>query len=350
MFEYLCPFQRTKYSVNDPKNRVGLRELLVEPIQRIPRYTLMFKNIFGLMGESNPQRAKLIEAYEIASKIAQAEADAHTRLAATLTRLSTSIVGFPPALISSSRRFIDCIDVEDNVAEAVGINMYGHAPNPPANGGASAGPSLHCTLVLFDDKLMFVKRHGTDKPGRTLAGLDDVERVANGAMPSSRGRGLPSMKRLMMSCKGVVDITEIAATDASATDLHLFLENPPIDQTDRWSGRSFRVLSVVLPGSPNASTKRIEEEKTRFLDNLWRTQARVRTRLGQSVALVADEQEVESRGGKATIARTYFNVYQRTEFLKEPKKVGTFSICVTAVHEHSFLDKGCSTYQFLRGR
>ena len=151
MFEYLCPFQRTKYSVNDPKNRVGLRELLVEPIQRIPRYTLMFKNIFGLMGESNPQRAKLIEAYEIASKIAQAEADAHTRLAATLTRLSTSIVGFPPALISSSRRFIDCIDVEDNVAEAVGINMYGHAPNPPANGGASAGPSLHCTLVLFDD-------------------------------------------------------------------------------------------------------------------------------------------------------------------------------------------------------
>lgn len=46
---YSCPrranisLQRTKYST-ESKNRVGLRELLMEPIQRIPRYTLMFRS------------------------------------------------------------------------------------------------------------------------------------------------------------------------------------------------------------------------------------------------------------------------------------------------------------------
>lgn len=35
--------KRTKYST-ESKNKIGLRELLVEPIQRIPRYTLMFRS------------------------------------------------------------------------------------------------------------------------------------------------------------------------------------------------------------------------------------------------------------------------------------------------------------------
>lgn len=50
-------------------------------------------------------------------------------------------------------------------------------------------------------------------------------------------------------------------------------------------------------------------------------QARYRARLGQSVVLLSDEMEVESRVGKVTTARTYYNVYQRTAFLQETKKV-----------------------------
>ncbi|KAI5117382.1 hypothetical protein M0805_009072 [Coniferiporia weirii] len=317
--------ERVKYSTNDPKNRVGLRELLMEPVQRIPRYTLLFRSMIKFMAPSDPQRVRLAEADEIASRIALAETDDHTRLAATLNCLASSIDGFPPALISSSRRFIDCIDVEDNVAEAAGMNPFGSVSSGGTVGsgmssGSSANAPLSCTLILFDDKLMLVKRSSSDKPGRILAGLDDVERFANGGFTSGRGRGLASMRRGGMSCKGVVDVTEVVATDISGTDIHLYLENPPIDQTERWSGRPFRVLSVVLPGSGNLDLTRTEAEKQRFLENVWRVQARYRTKAGQSVALRADEQEVESRGGKVTIARTYFNVYQRTTFLKEAKK------------------------------
>lgn len=37
--------QKVKYS-SDEKNRIGLRELLMEPIQRIPRYTLLWRSEF----------------------------------------------------------------------------------------------------------------------------------------------------------------------------------------------------------------------------------------------------------------------------------------------------------------
>lgn len=102
----------------------------------------------------------------------------------------------------------------------------------------------------------------------------------------------------------------------------MYIENPPQDQSDRWSGRSFRCLSVVFPPAPvNLDPVRTTNEKDRFLENLWNAQAKYRTKTGQSVVLCADEHEVESRGGRVTMARTYFNVYQRTAFLQEPKKV-----------------------------
>lgn len=105
-------------------------------------------------------------------------------------------------------------------------------------------------------------------------------------------------------------------------EINLYLENPPQDSSDRWSGRPFRSLSVVHPPAPiNLDPTHTETDKRRFLENLWHVQATYRSRAGQSVVLCADEQEVESKAGRVTIARTYFNVYQRTAFLQEPKKV-----------------------------
>lgn len=321
--------KRTKYLTNDVKNRVGLRELLMEPVQRIPRYTLLFRQMIKLMAPDDPQRSKLMETDEIASRIALAETDDHTRNAATLSCLAASIDGFPPGLISSSRRFVDILDVDDHLVDSFGSTSYGNGTSTLSSvssgaSGSSSSGSLHCSLLLFDDKLMVVKRPSGDKPGRTLAGLDDVEKLAHGGLgPTTRGRGLSiSIRRAGMTCKGVVDITDVAMTDCSGADIHLFLESPPQDQTERWSGRPFRSLSSVVP---NQDPIRAEKEKKRFLENLWKVQALYRTRLGQSVALCADEREVESRGGKATIARTYFNVYQRTSFLQEQKKVRTSS-------------------------
>ena len=109
---------------------------------------------------------------------------------------------------------------------------------------------------------------------------------------------------------------------AVGLDFHIFLENPLLDQTERWAGRQFRSLSVVFPpASVFLDPLRTESEKQRFLDNVWSVQARFRTRMERSIVLRSEEREVENRGGYITYARTYFNVYTRTNFLQEPKKV-----------------------------
>jgi hypothetical protein len=91
---------------------------------------------------------------------------------------------------------------------------------------------------------------------------------------------------------------------------------------DRWSGRSFRPYTAVYPPSQAGLVpNKTESAKKRFLEHLWEAQAVYRTRLGQSVVLRTEDQEVEAKRSRITIARTYFNVYQRTSFLKEAKKV-----------------------------
>ncbi|KAJ7638992.1 hypothetical protein FB45DRAFT_904439 [Roridomyces roridus] len=297
---------RIKYQSSESRNRVGLRELLINPVQRIPQYTLMFRTMMKHMAPDDPQRAKLAEADELASKIALAEPDEETKRAGIFYCLSSTIEGFPPDLFSNSRRFIDCIDVEDNdapISSAASVN-------------SSSGGSLHCTLFLFDDKLLIVKRPGNgEKGGRALAGLDELDKLTRtGGRPTNK-------KKSGMTCKGVVDVTEVVATDVGGADIHLYLENPPLDQNERWSGRAFRSLSVVNPPAPvNLNPAQTESEKQRFLENLWRVQATYRARSGQSVVLRAEEMEVESKGSRVTVARTYYNVYQRTAFLQEPKK------------------------------
>ena len=73
----------------------------MDPVQRIPRYTLMFRNMIKRMALDDPQRIKLIEADEIASRIALAELDDETKRGQVLYTLASSIEGFPPALISN---------------------------------------------------------------------------------------------------------------------------------------------------------------------------------------------------------------------------------------------------------
>lgn len=174
----------------------------MDPVQRIPRYTLMFRTMIKHMAPSDPQCKKLVQADEIASKIALAEADEQTKQAAIWYCLSATVDGFPPGIISNSRRFIDCIDVEDVLSDPVTTS------SASVSTSTSSAGSLHCTLFLFDDKLVIAKRPGNgEKSGRALTGLDEMEKLA-------KAGGLPvGMKKSGMTFKGVVDVTDVVAAD-----------------------------------------------------------------------------------------------------------------------------------------
>lgn len=120
-------------------------------------------------------------------------------------------------------------------------------PGASSSTTSSSATSLHCTLILFDDKLMIVKRPGNgEKGGRLLSGLDEVEKLA-------KAGGLPlGMKKSGMSYKGVFDLCDVVVADVGdagntlvislcscnqlsvyLSDIHMYIESPPQDLGDR---------------------------------------------------------------------------------------------------------------------
>ena len=137
-----------------------------------------------------------------------------------------------------------------------------------------------------------------------------------------RTNGIINLRKSGMTCKGVLDISEVVGTDSSGALMHFFLERPPVEHGERWSTplRSYQV--VFPPQAVNFDPVATDEAKQLFLEKLWNAQAILRTKGGRSVALRSEELEVDARGNRSTYATTFFNVYQRTPYLGEPRKVG----------------------------
>jgi hypothetical protein len=79
--------------------------------------------------------------------------------------------------------------------------------------GSSVGASpLPCTLFLFDDKLMIVKRQNSSISGRKVTGLDDVTRLVKsggGVAVMDKNAG----KKDKLSYRGLVNVSQVILTD-----------------------------------------------------------------------------------------------------------------------------------------
>nr|XP_031862275.1 uncharacterized protein CI109_002240 [Kwoniella shandongensis]KAA5529347.1 hypothetical protein CI109_002240 [Kwoniella shandongensis] len=340
--------ESTKYQTTGIGN-IGLRELLMEPVQRIPRYTLLWQTMVKCMSPLSTQRAKLLEATEIASRIARCEPDAQTVRATVMYHLERNIDDFPAKLFSNNRDYIDSIDVEDlpaeyptassppsrplstissrplsmssasthSMASLGSLNSNSHLPqSPPSNSSTMA--TLHCSLFLFDDKLMIVKRQSSSVSGRKVTGTDDVQKLVR------TGGGVAvidkhNVKKDKLSFRGEVDVLDVIASDIGGGDFHLFFERPPADQSGRWSGRPFRSYTTVHP--PYAvsldpyATKR---DKSRFVQNLWAAQALARAKLLPKhvravprVLMSAEEVELEAAGDPFGRAKCFWDVWDK---------------------------------------
>lgn len=281
-----CDFtDRTKYSVTDIGN-TGLRDLLMEPIQRIPRYKLLIDAILKHVEPRDPLRNRLEQAISLVSRIASCEADEKTRRAAILWSFSRNIDSFPAELISVHRRFIDCIDVDDfpldssAAASGIGASFSGLKPIP-------------CTLFLFDDRIVIVKRAHASTSGRKLVGLDDIGRLTSQMKivteKSSTASLLVQGKRPELAFRGTVSLMDIEAQDLGGTDLQLTLLRQPSHVIgDKWSNRPLRQYVAVDISAPAPSThgSRIHTgsslldadvsaklEKMRFLESVWKAKA-----------------------------------------------------------------------------
>ncbi|KAL9933471.1 hypothetical protein V8E36_007647 [Tilletia maclaganii] len=281
----------------------GLTELLMEPVQRIPRYKLLFAELIAQMLRPTDEDQLLLlrKALTTIDEIAMCEADEETKKAAILWSFSRNVDGFPPGLISAKRGFVDAIDVDDfplsDLAAAAAMSNPGlfsplaasvvspFSPQTPglaaANlsgaGGSSSsstGRPIPCTLLLFDDRLVIAKRASSSTCGRRAVGLEDLTRLASamkwnpegngvdgpgggggggygygagGISGSAAGAGgsdiggLMTRSRIELGFRGVVDLMDVTAVDLGGPDFQLgFGRSPEQTSGEKWTGRLVR--------------------------------------------------------------------------------------------------------------
>lgn len=116
---------------------------------------------------------------------------------------------------------MDCIDVVDkrlpsSVASAA-----------PGGGYNSHTDDLHCTLFLFNDRLMIAKRNDADGTGRSIVGLNNINKLVQemqgGDNGLSRSRSPMKARGKSMRYRGDFDLGDITANDLSEIGMSGFI-------------------------------------------------------------------------------------------------------------------------------
>ncbi|KAL1406084.1 hypothetical protein Q8F55_007767 [Vanrija albida] len=333
--------ESTKYSTTNVQN-VGLSELLMEPVQRVPRYTLLWQEMTKCMSPFDNQRAKLLEATEIASRIARCDADEQTVRATVMYCLQRNVENFPANLFSNNRNFIDAIDVQDVPLGGESSTISGSKSPRPASAASSyksasslmsprkesgSAAALPCTLFLFDDKIMITKRQSSSISGPKVTGVDDVAKLvkSGGGVAVKEKDGV---KKENLSFRGVVDILNVVVTDVGNGDFNIDFGKPPMDQFGKWASRTFRLYSTVHPpysvGFDPSATRR---DKLRFVHNIWAAQALARSKLLPTqvkaipqVLETPEELDISGAPDPFTMAKLYWNIWDRPGWETEEVK------------------------------
>ncbi|CEG74875.1 hypothetical protein RMATCC62417_10009 [Rhizopus microsporus] len=178
-------YKRFLMNVNDHPEfkRRRLQDILVEPVQRISRYSMMLREILNLTPKDHPDYQGLKLACEKSKIIATMDDDDTTKAATMLLALYQTIKESPCSLINQNRSLVAHLD-------ALEIN---HETNKPLRA---------VTLFLFTDKILVASRSSLDSKEM------DLEEIVDTMIPTKNARfsRLPSKKENSLKFKGWADL------------------------------------------------------------------------------------------------------------------------------------------------
>ncbi|KAJ1944190.1 hypothetical protein FBU59_002671, partial [Linderina macrospora] len=128
----------------DECRKLGLSDLLIMPVQRIPRYTLLLTDLLKVVAPDNPDAQRIQAALERINEIGQLADNQIAESVTELHRIQTTVDGCPPNLISASRAFIGAVDASE-------LDLTTGKPKRPMS------------LLVFSDLLMVVERYWPPK-------------------------------------------------------------------------------------------------------------------------------------------------------------------------------------------
>lgn len=284
---------RTQHSMSELGN-AGLRELMVEPMQRIPRYQLLIGNLIKHLPPTSPQIERLQDASAAATIIASRRVTDGERLVAVLWSCQRTINRFPPELVSAPRELLGCIDVDEVTADTVQSRAMQTL-------GTVLGrkPRSSYALLVFTDVLVLIQRHSSI-PTHILLGLHEPDRLAD--QMRSAHISAPSNRRTDLLFAGMSSLHDIRVTGQGA-ELSIEMDRPMRGAPSK----SAQLVRRFVDAMPDAHSTHIPL----FLGCLWQAQAVFRAR---GHALAARKNITHSSRGPITLLWTLFTRSQYESF------------------------------------
>ncbi|WFD18865.1 hypothetical protein MCAP1_001078, partial [Malassezia caprae] len=284
--------ERTQHSTSELGN-VGLRELMMEPLQRIPRYQLLIGYLLKHMPPNSTQTQRLQDASAAATIIASRRATDGERLAAILWSCQRKIDRFPPELVSPHRELLGSIDVDELGVESP------HTMIQTLHSVLGRRAKASYALLVFTDALVLVQRHSS-QPTHQILGVQEPDRLAD-LMRTAHLGNMPTSRRSELSFAGMTDLLNVRAMGEGSNGIQLEFQRPLRGTNNRASLRHFS------DAAPDARISHMAP----FLDCFWRAQAVHRA---QTRSLGVRQSFTQSVRGPLTLFWTLFTHSQYERF------------------------------------
>ena len=223
-----------------------LRSALIEPVQRLPRYSLLIDNMISLLPSSHLALTSLLQARDIITEICNLE----TSTTADLTRSSRilrNLVADWPATLSFAGRLITAVDVTE---------LY---PPYVANGGGMMG-----LLLLFSDIIVLLQKIG-ENPLSARGVIAEVNR------PTTSTNALLSSALILdkgLKFQAALDLTQLHIAESEDGQIVRLAVSRPIENTigttANKSHHSTKVFSMLGPYLGKAARFSEEVAKARI--------------------------------------------------------------------------------------
>ncbi|KAG5437637.1 hypothetical protein PCANB_000674 [Pneumocystis canis] len=268
------------------RRNIGIRELIMEPVQRIPRYSLFLENIISHIHPKSLELVPFQKALSIIKDIAQMkimEAEERSKL---FQKLMGYVSGFPPELVSNSRYFITAIDAVEIL--------------PPF---IDSSDRLYCTLLLFSDCLAILKKSSHISVANELISNERNTLLSKSQFKQNSFKLVTptSRKDILFQGWANIDDLEIEIDDNNNTDMWIITQTPMKSYIGNKAWGNF----------PEHKLSIISESKhyiINFIEKFYKTKARNRT----SKNFIS---EIEKNN-----INIICNVFKESEYKKEAKK------------------------------
>lgn len=253
---------------------------MIDPVQRIPRYSLFLTDLLPVFPSEN-----LNTALNTVKEIGLMEKRLEDKTSETWSRLKRLIKDLPADLISSSRVLLDAIDCVEIL--------------PPYSSGASG---LQATICIFSDCIMFVKRAYMEQnlSGRILSEQEDL-RVQIGSRNDITGQ-----TQMNATFRGSISLDKVRIA-RSDTGLWLtLLDDLEGKVQGKWTGRVERRFVPCL---------RQTELTARFMESVYRARRLARGKVEISGMIEREGGQVVIDWGVVRRDR-YEEIRQKVTFLE----------------------------------